>query len=62
LFNVFTKVEESISYIQISPCLNLNAIKMVMSNSRAVIVAGYGMGNLPTSNLDLMSILKEAVA
>jgi len=61
-FNVFTKVETSISYVQLSPCLNLNAIKMVMSNSRAVIVAGYGMGNLPTSNTDLMRILNQAVA
>jgi len=34
---------------------------MVLSNSRAVIIAGYGMGNLPTKNKELMSLLKNAI-
>jgi L-asparaginase/Glu-tRNA(Gln) amidotransferase subunit D len=34
---------------------------MVLSNSRAVIIAGYGMGNLPTKNKELMNMLQKAV-
>jgi len=34
---------------------------MVLSNSKAVILAGYGMGNLPTMNEKLMNSLVEAI-
>jgi L-asparaginase len=39
----------------------LRAIELVLSNSRAVIIAGYGMGNLPTKNTELMKLLQKAV-
>ena len=32
-----------------------------MKNSSAVILSGYGMGNLPTSNKRLMQLIHEAV-
>lgn len=53
-FNVWTQLETNISLISLSPCLNLRAIELVLSNSRAVIISGYGMGNLPTKNKELM--------
>ena len=49
-FKVFTDFDENISQIMISPFVNLNAINQVMKNSSAVILSGYGMGNLPTGN------------
>lgn len=53
-FNVFTNMHEDISEITLSPFVNLAAIDDVMRNSEAVILSGYGMGNLPTSNERLM--------
>jgi L-asparaginase/Glu-tRNA(Gln) amidotransferase subunit D len=41
--------------------MNLRAIELVLSNSKGVIIAGYGMGNLPTDNVDLMRLIKHAV-
>ena len=61
-FNVFTKLEQEISYIALSPLMNLRAIELVFSNSKAVILAGYGMGNLPSSNQDLMRLIRHAAA
>ena len=49
-FRVFTDFDEKVSQMTISPFLNLNAIEQVMKNSSAVILCGYGMGNLPTGN------------
>jgi hypothetical protein len=39
----------------------LRAIDLVLSNSRGVIIAGYGMGNLPTNNVLLMNMIEKAV-
>ena len=61
IFNVFTKIETNISFITLSPCLNLRAIELVLGNSRGVIIAGYGMGNLPTNNKPLMDMLRKSV-
>lgn len=61
-FRVFTKLENSISYVAISPVLNLLALESVFSNSKAVIIAGYGMGNLPSENTDFMRLIRHAVA
>lgn len=58
---MWTQLETNISLISLSPCLNLRAIELVLSNSRAVIIAGYGMGNLPTNNMELMKLLKKAI-
>lgn len=60
-FEVFTDFDPEISYLSLSPCLNLRAIELVLSNSKAVIIAGYGMGNLPTDNQRLMAMLRKAV-
>jgi L-asparaginase/Glu-tRNA(Gln) amidotransferase subunit D len=54
-------LETAISFISLSPNLNLRAIELVLSNSRAVIIAGYGMGNMPTANKNLMALLKNAI-
>ena len=54
-------MEENISYVVITPCLNLKTLELCCNNSKAVIIAGYGMGNLPTSNDELMSILTRAI-
>lgn len=54
-------LERSISFITISPTLNLRAIELVLSNSKAVIIAGYGMGNMPTNNKNLMALLQTAL-
>lgn len=61
-FHTFTKLNTDVSYIALSPLMNLRAIELVLSNSKAVILAGYGMGNLPSANQDLMRLLRHAVA
>ena len=45
-----------------APMMSLQALALVMKGSRAVILAGYGMGNLPSNNLELMQTIREAVA
>lgn len=45
----------------VSPCLNLCTLELCLKNSKAVIISGYGMGNLPTANGELMRILQEAI-
>ena len=61
-FKVFTEMHEDISELTLSPFVNLAAIEDVMRNSEAVILSGYGMGNLPTSNERLMQLIVEAIA
>lgn len=52
-----TELEQSISYLVVSPCLNVNTLDLCIKNSKAVVISGYGMGNLPTSNAQLMEVL-----
>jgi L-asparaginase/Glu-tRNA(Gln) amidotransferase subunit D len=40
----------------------MKAIELVLNNSKAVIIAGYGMGNMPNNNLRLMEVLKNAIS
>jgi lysophospholipase len=60
-FKLHKKLETAISFIYLSPTINIKAIESVFSNSKAVILAGYGMGNLPTLNLQLMQIISQAI-
>jgi len=60
-FKVFTKLDTNISEITLAPFLNLKSIEQVFMNSAAVILSGYGMGNLPTSNQRLMKMISDAV-
>lgn len=60
-FKLHKKLETAISFLFLSPTINIKAIESVFSNSKAVILAGYGMGNLPTDNKELMAILRKAV-
>jgi len=61
-FSVFTNLEKGISFLTMSPCMHIETVKLVMSHSKAVIIAGYGMGNLPSNDKDLMACLAEAVS
>jgi lysophospholipase len=54
-------LEEEISYLVISPCLNIRTLELALQNSKAVVISGYGMGNIPTQNDKLMKVLKQAV-
>lgn len=45
-----------------SPCMHIETVKLVLNNSKAVIIAGYGMGNLPSNNKELMSSIAEAIS
>lgn len=56
-FKLFKEPETNIAFIQLSPCLNIAAIEAVLKHSRAVLLAGYGMGNLPTDNKRLMAAI-----
>lgn len=49
-FNVFKQLEDNISFITMSPCMNIKSLELVLKSSKAVIIAGYGLGNLPSSN------------
>jgi L-asparaginase/Glu-tRNA(Gln) amidotransferase subunit D len=37
--------------------MNINTLDLCIKNSKAVVISGYGMGNLPTSNAHLMEVL-----
>jgi L-asparaginase/Glu-tRNA(Gln) amidotransferase subunit D len=54
-------MEQDISYVVVAPCLNLKTLELCCNNSKAVIIAGYGMGNLPTANEEMMAILTKAI-
>ena len=59
--SVFTSMEEDISIINITPCINLKVIQSIFQNSKGVIVNAYGMGNIPTNNKRLMKLIEEAI-
>lgn len=59
--NLFKNLEQSISFITMSPCMNINALKLVLASSKAVIIAGYGMGNLPSNNKAVMEAITSAI-
>ena len=48
--NVFTDLNEDIATINIAPCINLKVMNSILSNSKAVIIIAYGMGNIPSNN------------
>lgn len=56
-----SRLEENISYLVFSPCVNTKTLELCLLNSKAVVLAGYGMGNLPTSNPTVMAILEAAI-
>ena len=59
--NAFTKMDNSISLISISPLLNLKIIENILFNSKAVIISAYGMGNIPSNNKDLLDMISRAI-
>lgn len=59
--DVFTDMSDEISMINITPCINLRVVENIVQNSRAVVLQAYGMGNIPTSNTELMNILNKAI-
>jgi L-asparaginase/Glu-tRNA(Gln) amidotransferase subunit D len=54
-------MSEDISIINMSPCINLKVIESILINSKAVVIQAYGMGNLPTNNKKLLSLIKTAI-
>lgn len=60
-FNVFKKLEDNISFITMSPCMNIKSLELVLKSSKAVIIAGYGLGNLPSDNKILMDAITNAI-
>jgi lysophospholipase len=61
-FHVCRNLETNISFLTMSPMMSLRAMDLVMKESRAVILAGYGMGNLPSNNQEMMQSIRNAVA
>lgn len=57
----FCNMSESISLIQMSPCINLKSVEQILNTSEGVILTAYGMGNIPSSNQGLMNLLKNAI-
>jgi L-asparaginase/Glu-tRNA(Gln) amidotransferase subunit D len=51
---VFTDMNQDISIVNITPCLNLKVIQAILMNSSAVIIQAYGMGNIPSGNPRLL--------
>lgn len=47
--------------INITPCLNLRVVENILQSCKAVVLQAYGMGNIPTSNQKLMSLLSSAI-
>jgi lysophospholipase len=61
-FSVFSNLEGGISFLTMSPCMHIETVKLVMNHSKAVILAGYGMGNLPSNDKNLMRCIAEAIS
>ena len=59
--SVFTDLCEDISTINIAPCINHKVIESILSNSKAVIISAYGMGNIPTNNTKFIDLLQQAI-
>jgi 60kDa lysophospholipase len=56
-----SKLETAISLVTVEPSLNFRAIELIMKNSKAVVLAGYGAGNLPTNNKEFMRLVEGAI-
>lgn len=54
-------MSQDISIVNITPCINLKVFSAIFSNSAAVVIQAYGMGNIPSSNLKLLEIIKQAI-
>ena len=61
-FKVFRDMNTNIAQITLSPLFtNWSALDHLFKNSSAVILSGYGMGNLPINNQILMDTIRSAV-
>lgn len=54
-------MSDEVSMINITPCLNLRVVENILQSCKAVVLQAYGMGNIPTSNQKLMSLLSSAI-
>ena len=60
-FSVFLEMNTNIAQIALSPLFtNWSALGHLFQHSDAVILSGYGMGNLPINNQALMETIKAA--
>eukprot|EP00349_Pseudokeronopsis_sp_Brazil_P005480 CAMPEP_0202958264 /NCGR_PEP_ID=MMETSP1396-20130829/2626_1 /ASSEMBLY_ACC=CAM_ASM_000872 /TAXON_ID= /ORGANISM="Pseudokeronopsis sp., Strain Brazil" /LENGTH=96 /DNA_ID=CAMNT_0049676237 /DNA_START=693 /DNA_END=983 /DNA_ORIENTATION=- len=57
----FTNMVANISLFQIFPLMNIKALESVIDNSDVVLLKGYGLGNVPSDNKELLKIIKEGV-
>lgn len=60
-FNLFTKMTEEISVMIVTPYICINVIESIMMNSKAIVLQGYGMGNVPSDNEQLMNCIKKGI-
>ena len=61
-FQVFRKMNTNIAQITLSPLFtNWSTLAHLFKSSDAVILSGYGMGNLPINNQILMDTIRDAV-
>ena len=59
---MFGNMSTNIAQITISPLFtNWSALAHLFKSSDAVILSGYGMGNLPINNQILMDTIREAI-
>ena len=58
---VFTAMDEEISIINITPCLNIKGIESIVLTSKAIVIQAYGMGNIPSNNAQLLQTLKKGI-
>ena len=45
----------------LTPWISIKVFELILNNSRAVIIGGYGMGKLP-ENPELINLLKNAIS
>lgn len=57
----FVNMSDNISLISISPCLNLKVVESILMNSDAIIIEAYGMGNIPSKNHQLLSLIHKSL-
>ena len=59
--NVFTNLSSDIAVLNMTPMVNANSLKSVMSSAKGVVIQAYGMGNIPSNNQQLLAVLHEAI-
>ena len=60
-FSVFKLLERKIAIIYVHPLITSSIFLSSFKRAKAIILQTYGMGNFPTSRVDLLEIIEDAI-